>query len=620
MTTSPVPPDPQDLRSLEEALKQGQAMLKSAQFEAAFQHAMDHLRKHPQIGLFREQAEIALEALTTPTGTLPEPYYRAADALAWSLPTESEPILLAIKAATLARFYDDADAALTIAVRLCPDRPALVWRWCLSALRPHYPDQQALERARQAFTSRSRSLEATVAQALAEPAPGGLSALHWRSLVLREGAPLLLAFQGQNDRALLEQHGRILSQIAAKALPEAELAALAPRPRAPVTAQQSFRLGIVSALVRRHTCAKLHLGWLQGLDQNRIEVTLFDLSEGVEADDPLALAWRQAVPTYHPLPRDPLVAAQTIRAAQLDAVLYPEVGIDPLVRLLAARRMAPWQMTSAFGQPHTTGLAAMDLFLSAQAMEPVNGQEHYCEDLIRLPGIEITPTAPAPPHPEPSSLAEDRAHFGLPTPESGLVLFLCAQNACKYLPAHDGLFPAIAKRLPEARFVLLTPGRSPLFDARLDAAFQQENLDPNQYVIRLPQLDPMDYQRINRCCDLYLDSLEWSGGMTTLDALFQDLIPLTCPGTLMRGLHTLAMLRMLGLERELSVETPEALVDLAVLLAQDPDRRVALRQTIRSRKTALFQDRSAVDALTDLLVDLPGRVARQDWPGQNGLV
>lgn len=72
--------------------------------------------------------------------------------------------------------------------------------------------------------------------------------------------------------------------------------------------------------------------------------------------------------------------------AQLDVLLYPEVGIDPVCAQLAALRLAPVQ-AMAWGHPQTSGLPTIDVFLSNELMEPPDGAGHYTEQLLPLPGI-----------------------------------------------------------------------------------------------------------------------------------------------------------------------------------------------------------------------------------------
>ena len=55
-----------------------------------------------------------------------------------------------------------------------------------------------------------------------------------------------------------------------------------------------------------------------------------------------------------------------------------------------------------------------------------------------------------------------------------------------------------------------------------------------------------DYLRVNLACDAMLDTLHWSGGNTTLDALACGLPVVTLPGAFMRGRQSAAMLRAVG--------------------------------------------------------------------------
>ena len=52
-------------------------------------------------------------------------------------------------------------------------------------------------------------------------------------------------------------------------------------------------------------------------------------------------------------------------------------------------------------------------------------------------------------------------------------------------------------------------------------------------MIVLPAVPHDDYQRVNLACDAMLDTLHWSGGNTTLDALACGLPVVTLPGAFM---------------------------------------------------------------------------------------
>ena len=167
--------------------------------------------------------------------------------------------------------------------------------------------------------------------------------------------------------------------------------------------------------------------------------------------------------------RGPLPAErwrETILADRPDVLIYPELSMDAMAGWLAAHRLAPVQCVS-WGHPETSGLPTMDYFLSSEAMEPPEGQQHYTEQLVRLPRLSIYYE---PPEAEP--VAIERSEFGL---RPGGTVFWCAQSLYKYLPQYDCVFPHIARQLDDVQFVFIKypygDHITELFRKRLDRAF-----------------------------------------------------------------------------------------------------------------------------------------------------
>src|SRR5205814_2476825 len=130
--------------------------------------------------------------------------------------------------------------------------------------------------------------------------------------------------------------------------------------------------------------------------------------------------------------------AQAIADARLDVLIYPEIGMDPMPPRLAAMRLAPVQATT-WGQPITSGLPTIDLYFSAQRLEPPQGAEHYTERLVALPNLGVCVQAI-----NPTIVAPDMAGLGL-DPEAPLLL--CPGTPFKYTPQGDAALVAIAARL-----------------------------------------------------------------------------------------------------------------------------------------------------------------------------
>ena len=244
--------------------------------------------------------------------------------------------------------------------------------------------------------------------------------------------------------------------------------------------------------------------------------------------------------------------------------------------------------------PVTTGLSTIDYFVSGDLIEPDGAEARYSERLVTLPGVSF-PYMPAPL--EEAGLA--RSHFDLP---DDATLFLCLQTPQKYLPADDGLYARIAAEVPNALFVFLGGGSS-MFDMsilrdRMVAAFRDMQLDPEQHLRFLPHLSPQKYQSLNALGDIYLDTPGWSGGNTTLEAIYQGLPIVTMRGREMRACVSAGMLALIG-ATETVADDDATFVDIAVRLAQDIDWRRSVRQKVIEGRTRLETAMESVRAMED---------------------
>ena len=73
-----------------------------------------------------------------------------------------------------------------------------------------------------------------------------------------------------------------------------------------------------------------------------------------------------------------------MKADGLHFLLLPDVGMSASSRVLSQYRIAPIQLAS-WGHPDTTGSSNIDYFLSGELLEVPGADDHYSEELIRLP-------------------------------------------------------------------------------------------------------------------------------------------------------------------------------------------------------------------------------------------
>ncbi len=230
-------------------------------------------------------------------------------------------------------------------------------------------------------------------------------------------------------------------------------------------------------------------------------------------------------------------------------------------------------------------------------MEPDNAQDHYTEKLVRLPNIGIC--YPKPQLPEPN---KTRADFGF---REDRTVYLSCQLLFKYLPQHDYLFTEIVKRVPNAQLVFVlrsttTNGTNPTlerqFKQRLQKAFDQAGLRMEHYCIFLPGQDLSGYASLLSCTDVFLDTLDFSGGHTTLEAIAYSLPVVCCPGELMRGRQSYAALTLLGVTDTIAQNEAEY-IEIAVKLGQDPAWRRVIAQRMGASQSRLFEDKTCVAGL-----------------------
>ena len=396
-----------------------------------------------------------------------------------------------------------------------------------------------------------------------------------------------LHYQARNDKDLQEIHGALVHRILSARYPEFS----GPIPVPDVTGRK-IRVGFASSVIRTHTVMKLFGGWMEQLDRTAFSVYGYHIGEFTDA---VTDAFADICEEFHHKKGDVEGLATEIRRDEIDVLIYPELGMDAQVLKLAALRLAPVQMVS-WGHPITTGLPTIDCFLSSDLMEPQGGEAHYSESLVRLPGVSVClkPTDPGTP-------ARDRAALGLP---EDVPLFLCPQSLFKLLPTDDVLFARIAAEAPEAHFVFLAHNSGRVTAdllVRLGAAFEAKGVDFDSRVHLLGRQDWRGYLDMNLACDVLLDAPSWSGGVTTLEGIACGLVPVTCPGPMMRMRHTAAILEQAEVTQTIAIDA-DAYVQIATRLVQDPDWRREIAGALAENRHRLEQDLTCVRALEQEII------------------
>jgi protein O-GlcNAc transferase len=405
--------------------------------------------------------------------------------------------------------------------------------------------------------------------------------------------PFYLAYQEEDHRDRLARYGHLCARLMGGWQDATGFPAAARVTRA------ETRIGIVSNHIHDHSVWNAIVkGWLQGLDRNRYDLRLFHLGRTNDVETALA----KTLATHYAYGKsDILEWVPLILSHQLDVLIYPEVGMDPLTAKLASLRLAPVQ-AATWGHPITTGLPTIDYFLSADALEPAGAEAHYVERLVRLPGLGCSysplPAAPAP---------ADPAALGI---RDGVPVLLCPGTPFKYTPRHDAALVEIARRLGECQFVFFTPGNAPelmqRLRARLARSFAGAGLDLDAFAAFIPWQSRSAFYGLMSQADVYLDTMGFSGFNTAMQAIECGLPIAAYEGRFLRGRLASGVLRRMGLD-ELVATDDGAYVEIAVRLATDAAWWGDLRKRIEAARAALYGDVAPVRALEQFFADALAR-------------
>lgn len=405
--------------------------------------------------------------------------------------------------------------------------------------------------------------------------------------------PFFLPYQGLNDYYLQKIYGAMICQLMSSRYPQwskvIKIKDLA--------TDEKIRVGFVSGFfLNGHSIWKIPMkGWVENLDKNKFE--LF----GYYTRSTTGLVANEEFQAFVKFIQKPLPVekwAEVIAGDKLHVLIFPEIGMDPMTVKLACLRLAPIQMTS-LGHPETSGMPTIDYYLSSDLMEPENAQDYYSEKLVRLPNLSI--------HYHPLKVkakAISKQELGLTNHE---IMFWCCQSLFKYLPQHDDVFPRIAKELANGKFVFIKYPQgekvNEIFKQRLSQAFTEFGLNYQDYCIFLPRLDSRTFAGTAATADIFLNSISWSGFNSTLEAIAHNIPVVNLSGDLMRGRHTLAILKMMGIEDTIATSKDDY-IKIAVRLGRDSQYRQYISQQVAENKHKLYGDHKPIRALEDFLSKL----------------
>jgi predicted O-linked N-acetylglucosamine transferase (SPINDLY family) len=329
-----------------------------------------------------------------------------------------------------------------------------------------------------------------------------------------------------------------------------------------------LRIGFISADLQYHVVALFLIPLLEQRDKSANEVYCYSTGdttdEYTERLRSLADVWRAVanVPAKE--------IADLIHRDQVD-ILVDLAGHSGVPNLrVFAQRPAPVQATW-LGYLNTTGLTRIQYRLSDNQCDPPGLTDlFHTEKVVRLPHSQWCYRR----------LAEVEVDREGPLRRNGHVTFGSFNQIVKISPIVRKLWGEILNQVPDAR--LLIAG---VMDGRaredLNADFASAGVDRGR-ITMIPFVAPKAYLELYRKVDIALDTMPFSGGTTTCDALWMGVPAVTCPGVRSWSRSASSILSTIGLH-EWIADSYEDYVRRAVRFAGQPVVLAELRTSLRSR-------------------------------------
>jgi predicted O-linked N-acetylglucosamine transferase (SPINDLY family) len=246
-----------------------------------------------------------------------------------------------------------------------------------------------------------------------------------------------------------------------------------------------------------------------------------------------------------------------------------------------AYKPAPVQL-SGLGYVDTTGLAAVDYFLTDRYVDPVGDNDScFTEKLLRLPNSQFCYTG----------RSDVSASQGTPCRAKGFVVFASFNQYAKITDNMLKMWLEILMHVPNSQLLL----KSQVFVSPSAITLAKERLQRIGYdlsrVLFAPATDTYMTEYLD--VDIAFDTYPYPGGGTTCDALYMGTPVVTMYGRRHGSRFGYSILKNVGLE-ELAVEDESAYINKAVALASDWDLLDALHKNLRGRmmKSPLMDEKN----------------------------
>ena len=331
-----------------------------------------------------------------------------------------------------------------------------------------------------------------------------------------------------------------------------------------------LRIGMVSGDFKQHAVGHFLTGVLSEINTEHVELFAYSTSS---MEDDLTVKIKTCVYKFQKV--------VGISDEQLSKDIM-EDGIDILIDLsghtgrnrlpLFAWKPAPIQVTW-LGYGGTTGIEAMDYVLCDSLVLPPSDEAHFVEKPWRLPDIWVCFSPPK----------FDIEVGTLPALANSHITFGSFNNLTKISDKAVECWARILKAVPDSRLLLKN---NQLNDTSIQEAtrtrFEAHGINPLRIILKSHVIDKKEHFLTYQEMDISLDTFPYSGGTTTIEAIWMGTPVVTLKGDRFISHLGESILHNVGLADWIA-DTTDDYVEKAVAFASDLEKLSYLRESLRDQ-------------------------------------
>ena len=339
-----------------------------------------------------------------------------------------------------------------------------------------------------------------------------------------------------------------------------------------------IKVGYISGDFRKHAAFSVVFGFISCHDKSKFEITFYSKNP---KDDEYTEIYKKIAEHFEDVQKlSAIELAQKIHDDEID-IAFDLAGHTGNTGLPALAYHPALVQISGIGYMSTTGLKAIDYFITDEILDPPNQnrEQYFSEKFLYMPAQFCYARPVDVPIPD-----------GAPCIKNGYVTF---GTICRYSKISDdmlAIWTEILNIVPDAK--LLMRAQEFISNKLVDDLYntlKKFGCDMDRVIFR-PAIGGSDYFKAISQIDIILDAYPYVGGVTTLDALYMGVPVINLYGERHSTRFGKSILTSVGLG-ELSVDNVEAYISNAVALANDKETLDILHKNLRN----MFLNSEALD-------------------------